>query len=181
MTLYSIILFLHLLGALILFTAFGLEWICLRQLRQAASLEQFRSWTGAAALIPRFHAFSGPLILFPGAYLATKMQVWPQGWLSMSLLAALIMIVLGAGVTGRPMRALIKASTQAESSLMDLVARARGGVFRLSLRLRLALGLAAVFLMGSKSPWGIAVTVMGVAAVIGIVLGLMGGKRAAAV
>jgi len=174
MTLYSVILFLHLLGALILFAALALEWICLRQMRQSTSLDQLRSWTGAAALIPRFHAFSGPLIIFPGAYLATKMQVWPQGWISMALLAVVVMVVLGMGVTGPRMRALIKASKQPDAVLSDLVGRAHAGIFRFSFRLRIALGLAAVFLMGSKSPMGPSAIVMGGAAALGIAFGLIG-------
>jgi hypothetical protein len=174
MTLYSVILFLHLLGALILFAALALEWICLRQLRQATSLDQFRDWTTAVPLIPRFNAFAGPLVFFPGAYLATKMKAWPQGWISMALLAVVAIIALGAGVSGPRMRRLVKASKQSDAVLADLVGRARARVFRLSFRLRMALGLAAVFLMGSKSPIGVSGIVMGGAATLGLLFGLMG-------
>jgi len=174
MTLYAVILFLHLLGALILFGALALEWICLRNLRRAATLEELRSWTGAAALLPRFHAFSGPLILFPGAYLATKMQVWPQGWISMALLGVVVMLVLGMGVSGRRVRGIIKASRQENAVLSDLVSRVEAPVLRYSFWLRIALGLGIVLLMGSKSPMGISAAVMGVAVAAGLAAAAMG-------
>jgi len=174
MTLYSVILFLHLLGVLMLFAALGIEWIYLRQLPLATSLDQFRSWAGAVPLVSRFNAFAGPLIFFPGAYLATKMKAWPQGWVSMALLAVVAIIALGAAVSGPPMRRLVKASRSADAVLADLVGRARDRVFRLSFRLRLALGLAAVFLMGSKSPMGTSGIVMGVAVALGLLFGLAG-------
>jgi hypothetical protein len=168
MTLHSVILFLHLLGVLLLFAAQGLEWICLRNLQRAATLEQFRSWAGAATVIPRFSPFSGSLIIFPGAYLATKMKVWPQGWISMALLAVIVILALGVGVSGPRVRAMIKASMQEGAVLRDLVGRAHDPVLRYSFRLRLALGLGVVYLMGSKSPMGLSLAVMGVAVAAGL-------------
>jgi len=174
MTLYSVILFFHVLGVVLLFAAFGLEWVCLRGIRRAASIEQVRAWTGAAAVTPRFHAFSGPLIIFAGAYLATKMQAWPQGWISMSLLGVVGMMALGMGVSAPRMRALGKASMQPSALLADSIGRAQAPVFRYSLRIRLALGLGIILLMGSKSPLGISAAVMGVAVVAGLIAGAVG-------
>lgn len=168
MTLYAVILFLHLVGALILFAALGLEWICLRNFQRAASLEQFRSWAAAATVIPRFHSISGPLLVLTGAYLATKMKAWPQGWISLALLAIIVMIVLGAGVSGRRVRAVIQASMQEGAVLRDLVSRTYAPVLRYSFRLRIALGLGVVYLMGSKSPMGMSLVVIGVATAAGL-------------
>jgi hypothetical protein len=174
MTFYSVILFLHLLGVALLFAALGLEWICLGNLRRAANLEQFRSWANAARAIPRFYAFAGPLIVFAGAYLATKMKAWPQGWISMSLLAVVVIMGLGMGVSGRRMRAMIKASTQDGAGFSDLVSRAQAPVMRYSFRVRVALGLGVLYLMGSKSGIGMSLAVMGVATLAGLLAGAKG-------
>jgi hypothetical protein len=171
MTLYSVILFLHLLGVVLLFVAQGLEWICLRNLQRAPTLEQFRSWAKAATVIPRFSPFSGPLIVFPGAYLATKMKAWPQGWISMALLAVIVILALGLAVSSPRMRRMIKASMLEGAVLRDLVSRAHDPALRYSFRLRVALGLGVVYLMGSKSPMGVSLAVMGVATVVGLIAG----------
>ena len=120
-------------------------------------------------MIPRFSPFSGPLIVFPGAYLATKMKAWPQGWISTALLAVVVILALGLGVSSPRMRAMVKASMQDGAALRDLVARAYAPALRYSFRLRLALGLGVVYLMGSKSPMGLSLAVMGVATVLGLI------------
>ncbi len=180
MTLHASMLFFHIVGILLLFTAFGLEWICFRNLRKTTSLEQLRSWTGAAAVIPRFHAISGPLIILTGAYLATKMKAWPQGWISMSLLAIVVMIVLGAVVSGRKVRGLIKDSAQQNAEFRGLIGRTYDPVLRYSLRLRIALGLGVVYLMGSKAPMGLSLAVMGVATLLGVLASVKGPQPASA-
>jgi hypothetical protein len=178
MTLYSVILFLHFVGVLLLFVAQGLEWICLRNLQRATTLEQFRAWAGAVTVVPRFSPFSGSLIVFAGAYLATKMKVWPQGWISMALLAVVVILGLGLGVSSPKMRALVKASKQDGAALPELVARAHDPAFRYSFRLRLALGLGVVYLMGSKPAMGVSLAVMGVATVAGLLAATMKGSQA---
>jgi len=180
MTLHAVVLFLHVLGALLLFAAFGLEWLCLRGLRRATSLEQLRAWSGAAALLPRFHAFSGPLIIFAGAYLATKMDAWAQGWISIALLVVVVMLVLGMGISGRRVKALIKASMQDNAVAADLVSRAYAPILRYSLRLRIALGLGVVYLMGSKSPMEGSIVVIGIAAAAGLAASAIGPQPKAA-
>ena len=47
---YSIALFLHIVGALGLFMALGLEWTGLWQIRSAMTTEQVRGWMGILRL-----------------------------------------------------------------------------------------------------------------------------------
>jgi hypothetical protein len=41
---YSIVLFVHIVGALGFFVALGVEWLSLRHLRRATTAEQVREW-----------------------------------------------------------------------------------------------------------------------------------------
>jgi len=53
MTLYSLALFLHIVGALGLFIALGLEWTGLWYLRRAGTAEQAQQWLLAFTLLRR--------------------------------------------------------------------------------------------------------------------------------
>ncbi|HUK25353.1 MAG TPA: hypothetical protein VLV49_12295 [Terriglobales bacterium] len=166
MTVYSVILFIHLLGALALFAGLGFEWRALRFLSQAKTLEEVRLWTGAGAVLPKLNGFAAAAVLLPGFYLATKMQVWPQGWISMALLGTFAIAGLGAGVTGPRMRAVRKASMEGSGPLPgEVEGRVRAPLLRTSFRLRLWLGLGIVLLMASRPGYGISIAVIAVSVI----------------
>ena len=86
MTLYSIALFLHVIGALLLFVLLTVEGVTLRQ-----------GTTGA-----RFNRIVGPisalLILVPGLYMVASSEGW-SGWVAVGLIAWVAVAVIGA-ITG---------------------------------------------------------------------------------
>ena len=86
MTLYSIALFLHVIGALLLFVLLTVEGVTLRQ-----------GTTGA-----RFNRIVGPisalLILVPGLYMVASSVGW-SGWVAVGLIAWVAVAVIGA-ITG---------------------------------------------------------------------------------
>ena len=94
MTLYSVALFLHIVGALGLFAALGLEWTSLRQLRRAASAEQAREWLNALGLVRRLGPASLAAIFLSGLYLvATAWGI--VAWIAVALGAMLLLPPLG--------------------------------------------------------------------------------------
>jgi hypothetical protein len=81
MTLYPIVLFLHVVGALLLFVTLTVEGVALRQVRRAATTEAAQ---GTAALL-RLNRIVGPLsalgVLVPGMYMtATTWAGWRGSW-----------------------------------------------------------------------------------------------------
>jgi hypothetical protein len=93
--LYSIALFLHIVGALLLFVTLTVEGIALRQLRRAATIEAAR---GAAALL-RLNRIVGPLsalaVLIPGLYMMATNWGW-VAWIVVGLVSWLAIAMLGA-------------------------------------------------------------------------------------
>jgi hypothetical protein len=165
-TLFSVILFIHLVGALALFAGLGLEWRVLRYLGLAKTFEEVRMWTGAGSVLPKVSGFAAAAILLPGFYLATKLNVWPEGWISIGLLATFAIAGLGMAVTGPRMRAVRKASAEGAGPLSaEVEGRVRAPLLRISFRLRVMLGLGIVLLMASRPGYGISVAVIAVAVI----------------
>lgn len=173
MTVFSVILFIHLVGALALFAGMGLEWRALRYLGLAEKVEEVRMMTGLAAVLPGVNGFAAAAILLPGFYLATKLMVWPQGWISISLLSTFVIAGLGMAVTGPRMRALRKACAEGSGALpAEIQQRARASGLRISFRLRVALGLGIVLLMASRPGYGVSCIVIGAAAALALLFSL---------
>ena len=74
MMLYSIALFLHVVGALGLFITLGLEWTSLSRLRGAASVEQVREWLPVLGALRKIGGPSALTLLVSGIYMMAT--VW---------------------------------------------------------------------------------------------------------
>jgi hypothetical protein len=120
MSLYSIALFLHIVGALLLFVLLTIEGVALRQGFTAARLNR--------ALGP----ISALTILLPGLYMTATQWGW-KGWIVVSLTAWILIAVAGAA-TG--------------ISLLRGRLSTRGAAASWSIRVGMALGV--VFVMTVK-------------------------------
>src|SRR5258708_28780478 len=76
MNLYSIALFVHVVGALLLFVTLTVEGVALRQLSQAAAIEPARA--GAAML--RLNRIGGPFSALRGLVPRVYMTLTTLGW-----------------------------------------------------------------------------------------------------
>ena len=83
MTLYSIALFLHIVGALLLFVLLTVEGFSLRLGRSAASFNQVAG------------PISALLILIPGVYMVALAWGW-RGWIEVGITGWVVIAVLGA-------------------------------------------------------------------------------------
>src|SRR5262249_44227610 len=70
MTLGTVALYLHILGAMGLVVALALEWVIVARLRTAETAEQARTWLGLTAVQRRLGPAALAAILIPGLYLA---------------------------------------------------------------------------------------------------------------
>ena len=137
MTLYSIALFLHIVGALLLFVLLTIEGIALRQGFTAARMNR--------TLGP----ISALTILFPGLYMTATQWGW-KGWIVVSL-TAWILIAVGGAATG--------------ISLLTGRLTTRGAAASWSIRVGMALGV--VFLMTVKPDLLVSVISVVVGAALG--------------
>src|SRR6202022_3591676 len=95
MTLYSIALFVHVVGALLLFVTLTVEGVALRLLHRTAATE---AAPGAGALL-KVNRIVGPLsalgVLIPALYMTATRWGW-VAWIVVALASWVVIAVLGA-------------------------------------------------------------------------------------
>lgn len=172
---YSIALFLHLVGVLVLFAGVGLEQIGLRQLRTAPSLAQVREWTLLRRSTRRLDGPAALIILLSGGYMVGHGAGY-HAWVAAGIVGMVMMAVAGAAV-GRPrFMAIAKALPTLDGPVpSSLRERLEDPVLRATAATRAALGLAVVFVMVVKPETVGAVSVFVVAVVIGAATAFRGG------
>ena len=162
MTLYSIALFAHVVGALLLFVTLTVEGVALRLLRRAAALEGAR---GAAAML-RANRVVGPLsalgVLIPGLYMTATSWGW-VAWIVVALVSWVVIAVLGA-VNGIRIVAL-----ERSQSVLDGI---RNPMFLISWTTRVGIALGVVFLMTVKPSAVAAALAILIAAAAGAAVGM---------
>jgi len=165
---YSISVFLHIVGALGLFAALGLEWAGLFNLRRATEVGQVREWMRLLGA-PRF--LGGPaalLILVSGIYMSTT-RWGPQGWIIVALIGMVLIAVLGAALGGRRAGAIARALPAEDGPISTALGRQlHDPVLTLSLRLRVALLLGIIFLMSIRPSTAGALAAMAMAGLTGL-------------
>jgi Predicted integral membrane protein (DUF2269) len=172
MSLYAINVFLHVVGALGLFVALGLEWAGLRGIRRAVSIEHVRQWIGLLGSLGRLAGLSALTLLVTGLYMSAT--AWErQSWIRLGLVGWILIAAIGPGVTGRRIRALARALPSDDGSVSGpLLRRMRDPVLLLSAWLRTALALGIVFLMTTKPGSAVSLTAVLLSVAIGASAGL---------
>ncbi len=151
MTIYSAVLFIHVVSAIGLFIALAAEGAIVFRICSAQSVEAARFFIGVfqRLRIVAIPSFLG--VLVGGMYLASK---WDRGffWIPFALGATLLILLIGGFVTGIRITRLKKvlSSTENDVSIEALSAMTKDSALLLSYGLRVGLGLGIVFLMTAK-------------------------------
>jgi hypothetical protein len=170
MSLYQFLIFIHVLAAVGLFVAIGIEAVSLARLRRAETPADARVWLGLFRLPGRLGPVAMLTVLASGAWMM-KVSWGYQPWIAGALLAVVAMAVIGGAVSLRRMRRL-RAALAAETGpgLSNATRAARSGPALVnSLRIRIALGVGILGLMTMKPsdhPTAILVLVTAVAAAL---------------
>ncbi len=169
MNLYMTALATHMLGALGFFVALGLEWFSLRRLRRAATGEQFRNRLRFFSGVRVVGMVSMLALIFSGLYMV--ITAWGQAWFAFVTLGTLILLFIPMAVlTGARVEAIKQVVGEKDGPLSsDLLPLWQHPLLRVSMRLRVALGAAILYLMNTKPGLGDAMLAIGVAALIGLV------------
>src|SRR5512135_134476 len=105
MSSYSIALFLHIVGALGMFVALGLEWTGLRQIRSAVTPAQVREWMGILNGVRKVGFVSMATAVITG--LDMMLTAWGGvAWLYVSLGALVLVIALSQALSAPRMAAI---------------------------------------------------------------------------
>ena len=179
MSVYAIAVFLHIVGALGIFAAIGLDWAGLSNLRRATDTAQVREWVRLLAA-PR--TVGGPaalLVLVSGIYQSAT-RWGPEGWILVALGGMVITAALGGAIGGRRIPAIMGAlPTEAGPVSTTLRGHLDDPALTVSLRVRTALLIGIVFLMSTRPSWEGSLAAMGAALVLGIAAAIpaFGGSR----
>ena len=170
MTNYSLALFFHFVGLVMLFIGYGLEWVVSGFLRGATTTDQVRAWLRVyRTSLP----VSGPgllVLILSGAYLAQVSGAMKNGWMSVSMLT--IVLALGIGFVFilprvKAIRAALPESGAALPANTTALLRASG--LPTLIRVRAMLALAIVYLMtGKPDSFASSLLVLGAAIVLGL-------------
>ena len=177
MSVYAIAVFLHIVGALGLFAALGLEWASLYNLRSVTTAAQAREWAKLLSALRFVGSPSFLIILVTGIYMmATR---WGgQGWIGVGLGGLVLIAALGGALTGRRSAAIARsAAGEAAAISVSLRQQLHDPVLFLSVWLRTALGLGVIFVMAIKPGTSGSLAAMGVALVLGLAAGFPGWSR----
>ena len=168
MTLYRIALFVHVLGAVLLFTTLTVEGIGLRSLRRATTADQVRDGSSVAGLTRVVGPCSALAIIVPGLYMTASTWGW-VAWIVVGLTGWLLIAVLGI-VNGIRLTAEVRAATEQDPVAQERDTRPlpRDPLFVASWLTRLALALGIVFLMMYKPNVEVALITLAAAAAIGV-------------
>jgi len=168
MSVYSIAIFLHIVGALGIFAAIGLEWAGLSNLIRATDTTQVREWFRLLAAPRTLGGPSALLVLVSGIYMSAT-RWGHQGWIIVALVGMVLVAALGGAIAGRRIPAIVR-ELQAQSGPVSPTLRQRldDPALTVSLWTRTALLLGIVFLMSVRPSWAGALAVMGIALLLGI-------------
>jgi hypothetical protein len=177
MTLYSLALFIHIVGALGLFIGLGLEWASLWYLRRATTAEQAQQWLLVFALLRRLYPAAWAAILLAGIYMTAT--VWGGvAWIGVAFAAMFLLPILGAAISGRRLAAIGPALTAEQGWLSPaLRQQLRDPLLWVSIQVRLAIAVGIVFLMTVKPGLGEALLALGLAVVLGLASALPAWSR----
>jgi hypothetical protein len=165
MTLYAFALFVHIVGSLLLCTAFTAEGIGLFQLRRATTGAGVGQWGGVVGLGRVFGPASVLTILASGLYMMISSWGWVP-WLAVGLFAWVLIAVLGA-VNGIRLSLTMRRIIAGRLPGMSL--RSRG--FAISWLTRLSIAVGIVFLMTNKPDLVASLLCVLVTAAVGVAAG----------
>jgi hypothetical protein len=176
MTLYSIILFLHVAAVLGLFASLSFEVLSLFHLRRASDLSDVHRWVDPLPGIPLLAIGSIFVVLLSGIYLAVRMSAFEMAWPKVAILALLLIAPFGA-LTGKRMRAIRRSSAQASTMKPELFRRLQDPFLKVSLGIRIAVFFGIVLLMAAKPELWQSIGIVVCSVVLGLLLSLLAWRR----
>src|SRR6266568_6329392 len=127
MTLYLLVLFVHVIAVLGLCVVLSFEALSLFHLRRVSTTTEVRRWLEPVPGLPWVAMGSMMVIFFSGIYLAAQISAWSMAWPKVTVGGLLLIAPLGA-VTGRRMRAIRRACSDAKAINSELLSRLQAGI-----------------------------------------------------
>ena len=181
MNTHSIVVFIHVMTAMLAFTLVGVELVALPRFLRATTRSEASGWVHVIETLGKAHGASAVLFLASGIFLMVK--YWHhQPWIDVGMVGLFTLAGLGGGVTGSTMRGVEKALASASGNEIPAVVRAAqtGSRLVMSLRVRLSIAIAMVAIMTIKPGYVESVEIVAVVLIVGWLLGMRADKKQAA-
>jgi len=176
MTLYSLILFVHVTAVLSMFAALSFEALSFFHLRRVSNVTEARRWLEPVPHLPLVAMGSLLFVFFSGVYLAVRMSALDLAWPKVTVGAILVIGPLGA-LTGRRMHAIRRACADANAINSELLSRLQDPFLKISLGIRIAVFLGIVLLMSAKPELWESIGIVAVSVVLGFLSSLLVWRR----
>jgi hypothetical protein len=176
MTMRSIALFAHLLGMLALFGGLIIEWLCVALLRASDQPGPPAFAVRILERLPRVTGIAVALILLSGIALGAGIGVLRASFVGVSFVGMLLMAALG-GIALRPLlRALKERHRIGADPVTDLRQVASRPFLRASLRIRVWIALAIVYMMVAKPDLFECTLILAIAFLVAVVGNVVRGR-----
>ncbi|TWT05421.1 DUF2269 family protein [Planococcus sp. CPCC 101016] len=150
--LYNVVLFLHILGAVIMFMAIAILALSMLSMLSSKDTENVKRWSGLAVKTDVLFPMSTLLIVVPALYLVFSTWGWGTAWINVSLAALLGASFLGPVINLRRLKGIL-AAAEAETDAMPsigLMNKVRDRVLWNSVSVMAMLAVGILFLMAVK-------------------------------
>jgi len=170
--LYNVVLFLHILGAVIMFMAISILALSMISLLHGKETEDVKRWSGLAVKTDALFPLSTLIIIVPALYLVFSTWGWGIAWINVSLAALLGTSFLGPIINLRRLKGILAAAEAETDSVpsSDLVRKVRDPVLWNSVSIMTMLVFGILFLMAVKLPLVGSLITMTIALVAGLIL-----------
>lgn len=170
--LYNVVLFLHILGAVIMFMAISILALSMISLLHAKETEDVKRWSGLAVKTDALFPLSTLIIIVPALYLVFSTWGWGIAWINVSLATLLGTSFLGPVINLRRLKGILAAAKAETDSVpsSELVRKVRDPVLWNSVSIMTMLIFGILFLMAVKLPLVGSLITMAIALVAGLVL-----------
>jgi len=169
--------FLHVVGALGLTAAFGVEAVGLVGLRRATGADEALLWLRSRRWVLLIGPTSIGLVLATGIYL-TVAEWGADAWILVSLASLVALAGIGGFLTGMPMARLTPAVERASGPLSEELRRGlQTPLLTISIMTRIAITVGIVLLMVLKPALLTSLLTIALAVGIGVAAGLVSGTR----
>jgi hypothetical protein len=170
---FSAVLFLHLLGALALFIGYGIEWTASSLFRNASSTEQVRAWLRVFKVSPPLAGAGLGVVLLSGGYLASLSGAMKQGWIPATLIAIFLALALGFALILPRMKRIRAALPPGNDAVSEeLRERLADPVLLTAIRVRVLVATGIVYLMAAKISFVPSLLALAMATVLGVIFAI---------
>lgn len=170
--LYNIVLFVHILGAVLMFIAMGILFTAMISMLHAKEKDEVHKWSALAVKLDGLMPLSTLLIIAPALYLVFSAWGWGVAWINVSLALFVVMSVMGPMINLRRLKSIMDAASSETGTVPSaaLLSKVRDRALWNSVSVMSMLTVGILFLMAVKLPLLGSLETIGFAVIAGFVL-----------